>query len=421
LLVGENREKIKWIILLAVSYFALLTSHNLMVLIFTPFLGFWVLLHLWRENAWSRLPQLIISAIWSLGLAAFFTLPALAENQFTHIKEQLGGYYDYIVHFVNIRQLLISRFWGYGGSAWEIVNDKMSFQIGHLHWGLSLVVGLFLSIRIIGIIRQRRKINKDRLLLVSGLMLATGWFAAFMTHSRSIYIYKAIPFFGFIQFPWRFLAIVIFSFSFIIGAIPGIIAEWKSRHRLFVRLFATAPQFIISFFLIILLLILNWSFFRPEGGHMGTLTDEQKFTGLAWELQQKGGVIDYLPKTAKVPPESPRLIPVEIMEGHATISGYEQGTYWAKFVTEVDGKEAVVRINIFDFPKWRVFVDNSEIEKFIPDEERLGRIWIKVPSGNHLIYAQFFNTPIRTAANLISLFSWAILIWFLFIYRRKTS
>ncbi|MFV1917701.1 MAG: 6-pyruvoyl-tetrahydropterin synthase-related protein, partial [Patescibacteria group bacterium] len=79
LIISKKREGIRWIILLALAYFALFTSHNLMVLIFTPFFGMWILLHLWRENKWSRIPQLLISMVWALGLAAFFTLPALAE------------------------------------------------------------------------------------------------------------------------------------------------------------------------------------------------------------------------------------------------------------------------------------------------------------------------------------------------------
>ncbi|MFV1917758.1 MAG: hypothetical protein ACC618_04750, partial [Patescibacteria group bacterium] len=319
--------------------------------------------------------------------------------------------------------LLTSRFWGYGGSAWGIVNDKMSFQIGYLHWILSLIIALFLAIRVGGhLVRPlaRREslwlgevigdLKKDKLLLVTAFLLAVGWFSAFMTHLRSIQIYQTIPYLRFIQFPWRFLAIVIFSFSFIVGAIPGVFAEWKVRHKFLAKLFATVPQLFISFLLVFLILILNWRYFRPEGGKMGPLTDKQKFSGAAWELQQGGGVIDYLPKAAKVPPESSRQTLVEIMDGKGTILDSEQGTYWAKFRINLESEEAVVRINIFDFPGWRIFLDNREIEKFVPDEEILGRMWISLPAGEHLVYAQLFNTPVRTASNLISLVSWAGMI-----------
>ena len=82
----------RWIIVLALSYFALLTTHNLMVMIFTPFFAIWILLHLWRNNAWHKIPSLVFSGLWALGLAAFFTIPALMEKKFNQIKGQLVGY-----------------------------------------------------------------------------------------------------------------------------------------------------------------------------------------------------------------------------------------------------------------------------------------------------------------------------------------
>ena len=42
-------------------------------------------------------------------------------------------------------------------------------------------------------------------------------------------------------------------------------------------------------------------------------------------------------------------------------------------------------------------------------EER-GWMWIDLPKGNHLIYAQFFNTPVRTLSNIISFVSWLWLV-----------
>lgn len=427
-LVTVDKQKLKqWIIFLAVAYSLLLMSHNLMVMIFTPFLGVWVLLHLWRENAWSRLPYLIISGIWSFGLAAFFTLPALVENNFTQVKSQLVGYYDYTAHFVSLRQLLVSRFWGYGGSVWVDAEDGMSFQIGHLHYLLSIGVGLILVIRVIRVIRLRQgfgglvsEIKKDRLLLIGGLMLSIGWFSAYLTHLRSIWIYQAIPQLRYIQFPWRFLTIVIFTFSFVIGILPSLLHSGK-------RFFDFANAWLrmtMTSFLIILLVIVNWNYFKPEGGKMGRLTDEQKFSGAAWELQQNGGINDYLPIYAKEAPREPQTNLAEVMEGEGEIEGAEQGTYWGKFNANIESDEALLRINTFYFPGWRVFMKDGlnapEIKTFIPEEERWGRMWIKLPKGEHLVYAQIFNTPIRTVSNLISFISWGFIISTLF-WRKRFS
>src|SRR3990170_5560404 len=111
-----KKEVLKWSLSLAISYTGLLLSHNLMFLIFTPVFAGWILIHLWQKNAWGALPRIFISSIWALGLSAFFTLPAIFENNLTQIRSQIGGYYDFTAHFVGLKQLLISRFWGYGPS-----------------------------------------------------------------------------------------------------------------------------------------------------------------------------------------------------------------------------------------------------------------------------------------------------------------
>jgi hypothetical protein len=406
-LIKEKKKQTKWIIGLALAWFALLTSHNLMVLIFAPLFGIWLLLHLWRGNSWRKIPQLAISGISAFGLAAFFTLPALLENQLTHIESVLVGYYDYTAHFVSINQLLFSRFWGYGGSAWGLINDQMSFQVGHLHWILSLIIGLLIFLKLF---RKKKsllkEIKKNEIILVVSFLFLVGWLSAFMAHVRSTPIWMIIPPLKLVQFPWRFLAIVIFAFSFISGAIVIILPKKLTK--------------IVLAALVLGLLFFNWNYFKPEQGRMGPLTDKDKFSEAAWELQQAGGIYDYLPRTAEMAPTEPQKHLAEILEGEGEIIDPKQGTNWAEFNVKIDSDEAIVRIGIFQFPDWQVFMDNEQIETEVPEEEKWGRMWIEIPKGEHKITARFYDTPIRTAANAISLFSWGILLTFP-IWRKKLS
>ncbi len=419
LITSEKSQTFKNIILLALSYSFLLMSHNLMVLIFTPFFGVWVLLHLWRENGWSRLPHLVISGIWAFGLAAFFTLPALTENGFTQVKGQLVGYYDYTAHFVSLRQLLISRFWGYGPSVWVEAEDGMSFQIGHLHWILSLVVGFMLLIKAVLAIREKN-IKKEKLLLVGTFLFFMGWTSAFLTHLKSFAIYRSIPQLSYIQFPWRFLTITIFALSFLVGFLPGIFAKFKSKRGFLSKLFITPPQIFFTLFLAIFLVILNWGYFRVE--RTGPVTDKEKFSGEAWRIQQTAGIYDYLPIYAKTAPTGPQTVLAEFMGGEGKVASAKEGTYWGKFIATVESEEAKVRVNILYFPGWKIFLkddlNTKEIATFIPEEERWGRMWVNLPKGEHLVYVQFFNTPVRTYANIISLGSWFLLISS-FVWKRK--
>lgn len=413
--IRATRRVTPWVIGLALSYAALLLTHNLMVLIFTPVMGIWVLIHLWISGRWKRLIKLFVSAIWAVGLAAFFTLPAVVENQFTQIKGQLIGYYDYTAHFVSFKQLFISRFWGYGPSVW-LEDDGMSFQIGHIHWILSMGVGLVLLARVIrahkrnkGDIRNfANAIKGDVLLLVTGCLLFVGWLSAFMAHPKSIFIWKAIPQLRYTQFPWRFLTLVIFSFSFIVGIIPALV---RSKKRFFN--FALAPfRLTITSVMLIAIVVAGWSYFLPENGRMGPLTDDEKFKGAAWDLQQTAGIYDYLPITAEMAPRSPMSELGEVMEGTAVVENELLGTDWGKFDINVESSEwAKVRIGIFDFPGWHVSLDqNPEDSHYIDEEEKWGRMYIDVPQGRHHVRAEFRNTPIRTVGNWVSLFSWAALV-----------
>jgi len=399
LITNHKSQITKNVILLALSWFALFTSHNLMVLIFSPIFAVWVLIHLWHKESWHKIPQLVVSGILALGLAAFFTLPAFMEQGLVQVETLVQGYYEYIAHFADLNQLFISRFWGFGASVW-LQNDKMSFQIGHIHWILSLVVGGWLIRKLLKEKpRVFKKLKKNPILLVVLFMLLVGWFAAFMAHYRSTPIWLAITPLQFVQFPWRFVAITTFAFSFIAGAV-AVILKGKRISLWIIGL------------LIIGLVVFNWNYFLPENGKMGPLTDEDKFSGAAWELQQTAGIFDYLPKAAKEAPKEPQKYLAEVMQGKGEIKDTRQGTNWAEFGANIKSDSAVIRLGIFQFPDWRVFVDGTEVNTFVVEDERWGRIYVEIPKGEHFVRAQLFNTPVRSAGNLISLVTWIGLFTF---------
>lgn len=395
-----KEAQFRYIAILALSWFALFTSHNLMVLIFTPLFAFWLLMWLLREKSWFTLPQLIIAGIWGFGLAAFFTFPVLFETRLVHAETLVEGYYNYIVHFPSLYQMLVSRFWGYGASVWEL-EDNMSFQIGHIHWMLSLAIAgfaIFVFTRKpkASLGESIKKYLSNEKVLVGVLLFVASWFSLFIAHQRSIFIWQAIPPLKFVQFPWRFLTLATLSFSLLAGAIIPLLNNWRKG---------------LGAWLVILLsagvIFLGKDYFKPE--RMGPLTDEEKFSGEAYEKLQTSGIFDYLPKTAQTAPKEQRKTAADVVSGEAEVANKQLGTDWASFDVNVKNQEATVRVNILMFPNWKVFVDGKETEIFIPEDEEWGRIYIKVPEGRHEVYAKLYDTPVRTAGNLISLFSWLAL------------
>lgn len=424
-LIRSNKENTnKYLILLSLAWFGLFTSHNLMVMIFTPLFGVWILFLLFLYG-YKRLPSLVFSGIFAFALAAFFTLPALLENGYTHVQSQLQGYFEYSAHFVTLNQLFLSRFWGYGGSAWDTFNDEMSFSIGHFHWVISLVIVIVALFKTFAVFRrgvQKKslisELRKHPILLFTFYILLAGWFAAFMAHGRSTFIYERVSQLQFVQFPWRFLTLVIFTFSFAIGVIPRIFARLKSVRipiiGFVLAIVGSVSQTIVLALLVVALVIFNWHFFLPFSGKMGPLTDEDKFSGVAWELQQAGGAWDYLPTTAKEAPREFKTGQVDVIEGDVSIINPQSGTYWTLFKTEAD-TDSVLRINTFAFPGWRIAVNGNIVEYFIPDNENWGRMYVKIPSGSNQVYVQLYNTPIRTVANIISLIAWGTLFVLIFV------
>lgn len=381
-----------WLVALAVSWFGLLTSHNLMVFIFSPVFFFWVLFWLWRTGKWKRIVLVIISGILAAGLAAFFILPVALESNLVHLNTLVVGYYEYFVHFTSLNQLLISRFWGYGPSVWGI-EDEMSFQIGHLHWIVPLALGSILAL----IVVKKKFRQIDSAVYLGLFLLITGWFAAFMAHTRSIFIWKAIPPLKFVQFPWRFVVLATFSFSLQVGVIFQLIEQ--NVRGVFKIFLASALMFGVIF--------LGIDYFRPE--KMGPLTDAEKFSGLAWDKLQTAGIFDYLPKTAETAPKAPQKALGLIIQGEGKITEEEQGTDWARFKAEIASESAQIQLGILQFPEWRVFVDGAEVETFVGNDQ-WGRMHIDLDQGRHTVSAKLYDTWPRTAGNIISAVSWGMLI-----------
>ncbi len=400
-LIVKKDNKIKWLIGLSLSWAGLLLSHNLMVMIFTPVFAGWCLIHFLKDKDWGVVIKFIVSGIVALGLSAFFTLPAILEQKLIHVDTLTQGYYEYIAHYATIGQLLFSRFWGYGPSIWG-ENDGMPFQIGHIHWILSVVIAIIILVNIFKNKKKTFVLNNPLLYIL--YFIAVGWFAAFMIHSKSTFIWQHVSPIKFVQFPWRFLTLVVFSFSFIAGAVtilvPKKLVNW------------TIGTLVVG------LLIFNWNYFKPQ--KMGPLTDQQKFTGAAWDLQRTAGIFDYLPQTAKENPKDGKYTLTEVVTGNIKVSDETEGTNWAKFKITDNAKGGTIRINIFEFPNWKAYVDGKETKIFILDSEKWGRIYVNVPEGDHEITLKLFDTPIRTISNITSLITWLGLISYL-IWKRKSS
>jgi hypothetical protein len=159
---------------------------------------------------------------------------------------------------------------------------------------------------------------------------------------------------------------------------------------------------------VVLVISFNWRYFAPI--HSGPLTDEQKLSGEAWRIQKQAGIRDYLPIDATVDPNSAMVNIAEIFQGSGVTMNASQGTNWAKFETDFSSDKNTIRVNIFNYPIWRAYIDGKEIPVYVDKNEKWGRIYLDIPEGKHDIYLKLTNTPLRTFANYLSFTFWIILL-----------
>lgn len=373
----------------ALSFAGLSLSHNPMVLTFTPILAAWCLFWFLTKPQKKSVIWLLISSIFSIMLTAFFVFPVLFESKFVQIESMFINYYHYSVHFVTFKELFISSFWGDGPSVWG-PNDGMAFMIGYLHWVIPTLIILIILVIIIS------KKHLNRRLILSSILIILGFFTTFLTHNKSTFIWQIFPSIQKIQFPWRFLSHTTFLFPLSIGVLPILYDKYSSviRHT-------------ITLLLLGLVILINLNYFHPI--QSGPLTDNQKFSGLAWQNQITSGIYDYLPKTAAHAPTSVAQPIIDSVDNQsqAQITGLKKGTNWSLFNLSLT-KPSNITLALLYFPGYKVFDFGTQIQYGV--EPKLGRLTINLSAGNHQIYAKLYDSPIRSIGNLISLIAWSLVI-----------
>ncbi len=381
-----QKQSIGNTILLAVMFSGMLLSHNLMVLIFTPlFVLFGLYLVIIRRSL-RLLFYLASGGLLAILLCAFFTIPVILEQKYVHIDTLYYGYFNYTQHFVDLHQLFLSRFWGFGGSVYGPY-DGLAFPIGWLHWGavlVSMIAALWFLYR-----------RSWRIFFLVAIFSSYFWFTAFLMHQRSTPIWSHLQILMTLQFPWRFLSTTTLTASFLVGG-------------LFLLPLAKVVRWTLFAGLIIAVFAINIGYFHKE--YAIPITDKDKLSGFLWEQERTAGIFDYLPIYAVAPPGRPANGDYQVMQGAANMANIQRGSASLKLTANAK-TPTIVRLNIFDFPIWRVFVDGKQVA--INHDNYLGLITFAVPPGAHIVSAQLTNSPIRTITNYVSLITFVMLVLYL--------
>lgn len=383
----------KYAVLAGVFNALLVITHNLVALMSSVFIAFFILFLLFITTKRKKLFLLVIlSGILSFLLPSYFFIPAVFENGHTMVSLLTKELADYSLHFVYIRQFWNSP-WGYGGSLYGLY-DGLSFQVGKLH-----IIGSFLSLAVFFYLT----LNKRRyfiipffvFLFIISLFLQTFW---------SKPLWDLIQPLSYIQFPWRFLIFSVFTSSFLAGSFMLLIKDKKI-------------QSLTSALIIIFTIFFYKDYFKPSS-YLTNFKDENYINQdiLRWDTSIMA--FEYVPKgiATKKSSVGNTIVDIskqeisksstEVISGEMSISPVSEKTTFKEYNVNVLEKGRL-QLNIFSFPGWKVFVDGQEIK--YDDNNKFKLITLDLEGGKHTLVANFTDTPYRLAGNTLTIFGFLIL------------
>lgn len=402
-LFGGGRRQVA---LFALAYAALILSHNISALIFSPFLLLYLLLcFLSRRTpsgknslqapilrqAQDRFSNLLLGLILALALAAWFFVPALAEQSLAQLDTVTSGYFHYSNHFLGTAEFPISQssfFVDYS------VADREAFRLGLVQAAV-ILTGLLALLWLW--YRQRGQVTIPAIFILLTVVVSS-----FMLTPLSALLWEYLPLLSFTQFPWRFLSVQAFGGALMVGALAVVLPKphWW-----------TPP-------LIVLLLTSSLGQLRPD---YLPLTDAdvtaETLAQYEWFTGNIGTTIsfEYLPPTVQPRPyTSPWLNSgerwtVTTLAGElVSATPVAARTGFQRWLVDTNIPSTLI-FPTLHWPGWVAEVDGEVVA--IRPSAGSGLIELDVPAGAHEVVLQLTRTPVRLWAELVSLLAVLLTLW----------
>lgn len=333
----------------AIGIFFLILSHNTLAVLFIPFILLYAVLDiLVQKNKESLIRYYVSILLIGLGLSSFFSLPAIYDLQYTVFSNTPVS--DWSRYFTDSNLIGISTF------------------------------AIFVSLAVL-ISIKRIDLKKHRLTL---LMLGTGILSIFFASSQSSLLWNFLPV-SFIQFPFRFLSLTIVSTAFLGSAIISIL---KDKQKI-----------IVGTLFLILVFFSSKQFLKP--------LIFQNYPDTFYSTNQDSTTVrnEYMPKWVKNIPTEMASSKVVNLKGEEKNNTREITANKIAFDVYLP-MQRTIQVNTVYFPGWNVYVNGGK-SNIIYDN---GLINFNLNKGENKVLVRFEETPIRFAADLISVFSLIVLL-----------
>lgn len=384
----------KEILIGSVAFSLIILAHNSLALLFATTYAFFIMFYflIFNESLRAKfkvLLKLVLIMVLGFGLSCFFWLPALIERQFT--RQPLIK----IANFTNF--FITSEF---------VKNDLFNQQNIFLGIGITnliLIIASLAAFIFFNLKHKKTKKTKNIKNLYYLLFFTLFLLGFFMSTPASSFLWQNSYLTNLIQFPFRFLNIIIISASVLIAYFLD-----KFRHK-------KSILALLFIFIVIGILVPTKSIYKNI--KYESLTDEFYVTNdSTTDVKQ-----EYMPIWVKneISEYPDRFVYIkDALEAKNKDSSEPENKIF-NIVKKSDSitfditlnQKAKIVFNQVYFPGWQLKVDNS-LRKI--DYETSGLIEFGLDEGKHNLEIRLRDTPIRRFSKIISFVSLIILILYIF-------
>jgi hypothetical protein len=387
--------------LAGLSYGALLMTHNVTGLAFTPLLAFYVLYRLLagpgaERTRLTRAAAALAGALLGIGIAAALLLPGFLERSYINQQQWVRASYDYALHFVQPSHFL-SAAWGYAPGT-PGTEGGISVQLG----AVPLILAMLASVAAFWRPRSERA-------LILFFAAATILLVCLML-PLSTPLWELLPLAALVQFPWRLLALTAVTLSILSGlSVPNREAQVPAT---------TAPRRDARTLILALVAVLgSFPYTLPQytpipgsaDGPLLSLEFELRYTDMrgmtAW--------------TEELPADSPLveqylsgspLVTAEALSPGASVEMIRAGGASDELLV-LSPQGTKLRFFTYYYPGWRVYVDGERLPaSALRPETVYGLLTVDIPAGEHHVLLRWGDTPLRLAGKALTLASLALAV-----------
>ena len=363
---------------LCISYAGLIYTHLKCGFMFTFVIGVYLLYSYFLLKNRKPLINALLALTLGLALSSYYLIPVVFEWKLVYLEYLVQcSFCDFTKSFLLL---------------WSNLEDVCLL--------MNMVLGIEVILFLVIISFLYENYIKSTSRPYRNIMVIIFLLAFFLTIPLSRPLWGLIPFFPYLQFPWRWLSIMEFSLCLLIGCVFSSEEMPRSKSNELKKkiiLFLLIAVFVFSFIIII----------KNKNSNNYYLSKTFNPAVMKYYVEPSH---EYIPRgTGNIEEitSEKRHEHVSILSGYAKIRIRE----WKS------GKRAIIinayapsmlRFSTFYYPGWKAYLDGVEMP--IKTEENDGAMLVNIPKGTHALLLKFEDTPVRHYAKIISLASVLIVL-----------